>query len=51
MLKLYTYSNCPYCEKVRQAFAEMKIPYEEIDAERGTPESEDIIRYAKDLLS
>ena len=36
MLKLYTYEFCPYCEKVRQAFAEMDTNYEEIDAERGT---------------
>ena len=37
MLKLYTYQNCPYCQKVRSAFAEMRISYEEVDAERGTP--------------
>lgn len=36
MLKLYTYEHCPYCEKVRRAFAEMEIDYDEIDAERGT---------------
>lgn len=39
MLKLYTYGYCPYCDKVRDAFAEMGIDYEEVDAERGTPGS------------
>ncbi len=39
MLKLYTYEYCPYCEKVRRAFADMGTDYEEIDAERGTPGS------------
>ncbi len=36
MLKLYTYEHCPFCEKVRRAFADMGIDYDEIDAERGT---------------
>ncbi len=36
MLKLYTYEACPFCEKVRRAFAELGIDYEEVDAERGT---------------
>lgn len=39
MLKLYTYESCPYCEKVRRAFEEMAVDYEEVDAERGTPGS------------
>lgn len=43
MLKLYTYENCPYCEKVRNAFADMGIDYEEIDAERETPGSLELI--------
>ena len=44
MLKLYTYSYCPYCEKVRRAFEEMKVDYEEVDAERGTPGSEELLK-------
>lgn len=43
MIKLYTYQNCPYCQKVRDAFAEMGIQYEEVDAERGTPGSEHLM--------
>lgn len=43
MLKLYTYEHCPYCEKVRRAFAEMELDYEEIDAERGTPGSLELL--------
>lgn len=44
MLKLYTYQACPYCAKVRTAFTDMKIPFEEIDAERGTAGSEELVR-------
>lgn len=44
MLKLYTYVACPYCEKVRNAFASMNMEYEEIDAERGTPGSEALVK-------
>lgn len=44
MLKLYTYQGCPYCEKVRRAFAEMGTDYEEIDAERGTPGSLELVK-------
>lgn len=40
MFKLYTYVMCPYCEKVRRTFAELQVPYEEVDAERGTPGSQ-----------
>lgn len=43
MLKLYTYEHCPYCEKVRRAFAEMGVEYEEVDASRGTPGSDELI--------
>lgn len=43
MLKLYTYANCPYCHRVREAFAEMGIEYEEMNAERGTPGSEELV--------
>ncbi|MEK9159658.1 MAG: glutathione S-transferase N-terminal domain-containing protein [Patescibacteria group bacterium] len=39
MFKLYSYQDCPYCDKVRAAFAEMNLDYEEVDAERGTPGS------------
>lgn len=44
MLKLYTYAECPFCAKVRRAFEEWKVPYEEINAERGTPGSEELVR-------
>lgn len=43
MLKLYTYAACPYCARVRSAFSEMGVAYEEIDAERGTPGSERLV--------
>lgn len=43
MIKLYTYKVCPYCEKVRKAFAEMGIEYQEIRAEYGSPESQELI--------
>lgn len=43
MLKLYTYSYCPYCDKVRRAFKEMGVDYQEIDAERGTSGSEELV--------
>lgn len=44
MLKLYTYSTCPYCEKVRQAFAAMKIDYQEVDADYGSTGQEELLR-------
>lgn len=44
MFKLYTYPTCPYCEKVRQAFGEMGINYEEVNAERGTLGSEELMQ-------
>jgi glutathione S-transferase len=44
MLKLYTYQSCPYCAKVRQAFAELGIKYQEIDAQRGTPGSTELVK-------
>ena len=43
MFKLYTYATCPYCEKVRMAFEDMKVPYEEVAAERGTAGSEELV--------
>ena len=33
MLILYTKNNCPYCEKVKQAFLENNISYEERNIE------------------
>lgn len=44
MLKLYTYESCPYCEKVRRAFSNMGVDYEEIDAERGTAGSQELLK-------
>ena len=29
MLILYTKDNCPYCDKVKRAFSERKVVYEE----------------------
>ena len=43
MIKLYTIELCPYCEKVRNAFAEMGIEYQEIRAEYESPEREELI--------
>lgn len=42
-VRLFTYEHCPYCQRVRQAFAEMGIQYEEVDAERGTPGSDELV--------
>lgn len=44
MIKLYTYPHCPYCEKVRHAFANMGIKYEEVNAERGTLGSKELVK-------
>jgi len=35
MIKLYQFTNCPYCEKVRQKFAELNIEYEKIEVDRA----------------
>ncbi len=43
MFKLYTYEFCGFCEKVRRAFKQMDIPYEEVDAEFGTPGSKELL--------
>lgn len=43
MLKLYTYQECPYCGRVRDAFEDMGVEYEEIDAMYGTPGSEELV--------
>lgn len=44
MFKLYTYSTCGYCERVRKAFKEMGVKYQEIDADYGTAGSEELVR-------
>lgn len=44
MFKLYTYSSCMFCERVRRTLRGEGIPFEEIDAERGTPGSEELLR-------
>lgn len=44
MLKLYTYPTCPYCAKVRSAFADLGVKYEEINAERGNAGSDELVR-------
>lgn len=44
MFKLYTYTTCPYCEKVRVVFEEMGIDYEEINAQRGTVGSKELLQ-------
>lgn len=44
MFKLYTYSTCPYCEKVHQVFQAEGIPYLEINAERGMAGSKELVR-------
>lgn len=31
MIKLYQYTHCPYCEKVRRKLAELNIEYEKIE--------------------
>ena len=43
MVQLYTYSNCPFCHKVKEAFASIGIEYEEVNAERGTEGSEKLM--------
>ena len=43
MIQLYTYAQCPFCHKVRDAFAEMGVDYEEVNAERGTPGSDKLV--------
>ena len=35
MIKLYQFTNCPYCEKVRRKLAELKLPYEKIEVDRA----------------
>ena len=33
MIKLYQFTNCPYCEKVRRKLAELGIDYEKIEVD------------------
>lgn len=35
MLKLYQFTNCPYCEKVRRKLAELGLEYEKIEVDRA----------------
>jgi glutathione S-transferase len=44
MLKLYAFPTCPYCQKVRDAFAELGLEYHEIDASPGTPGNEELLK-------
>lgn len=31
MIKLYQYTECPFCEKVRRKLAELKLDYEKVN--------------------
>lgn len=33
MIKLYQYTECPFCEKVRQKLAELKLDYEKVNVD------------------
>ncbi len=44
MLQLYTFKSCMFCERVRRAFAEMGIEYEEVLAEMGTPAYDELVK-------
>lgn len=33
MIKLYQYTNCPFCEKVRRKLSELDIEYEKIEVD------------------
>lgn len=43
MIRLFTYPSCPYCHKVREAFAEIGVEYEEVNAERGSEGSTELV--------
>lgn len=43
-LELYQMDHCPYCQKVRAAFADMNIDYKNIDALPGSPGREELIK-------
>lgn len=34
-IKLYQYASCPYCAKVRMAFAELALEYETVEVAYG----------------
>lgn len=33
MIKLYQYTECPFCEKVRQKLAKLELQYEKIEVD------------------
>ena len=33
MIKLYQYAECPFCERVRQKLAQLKLPYEKVEVD------------------
>jgi len=33
MIKLYQFTHCPYCEKVRQALAKLGLEYEKVEVD------------------
>lgn len=33
MIKLYQYTECPFCEKVRQKLAQLDLKYEKIEVD------------------
>ncbi len=44
MIQLYAIRQCPFCEKVRRAFAELGVEYQEVSAEYGTPGSAELVK-------
>jgi len=42
-VRLFVYDHCPYCHKVQNAFAEMGVKCELVNAERGTEGSAELI--------
>lgn len=43
-VRLFTYEHCPYCHKVVDAFKEMGVSYETVNAERGTEGSAELVK-------
>lgn len=33
MIKLYQYTTCPFCERVRQKFAQLQLAYEKVEVD------------------
>ncbi len=33
MIKLYQYTDCPFCEKVRRKLAELKLDYQKVEVD------------------